>query len=281
MLNRPTLFVVGAGASFSLDFPLGDGLANSISQKLKFNLDWQARIEGDARLFDAMRLATFDLKTSDDELVNQSNEISEGLSLAASIDNYVHTHQTQSLVPIISKLAIGLFILDAENKCALRTRTALKSSRIPDNYWVSSFCKLHFAKSRADRLDEIFKDVAIISFNYDRNIQQAIRIGLASYFRLSPEDATKLASTLRVIHPYGSLGDILVDNNLKYGTGLDANSIFQSSKGIRTFAEGPMSQEFGQQALALLEWAKNIVFLGFGFGQLNMNALGTPDKRNA
>ncbi|MEO6609229.1 MAG: hypothetical protein ABIN69_12255 [Aestuariivirga sp.] len=278
MIKRPTVIVVGAGASFSLEFPLGIGLVTSISQKLKFGRDWQGRIEGDQRLFQSMRLATESLGVSDDELFEQSIEISEGLALAESIDNYVHTHQGNLLVPIISKLAIGLFILDAEYKCDLRTGHSFKSSKIPPQFWVSSFCRLHFTKSISGQLDEIFDNVAIVCFNYDRNIQRSIQIGLANYFRLSDSDATNLTAKLRVFHPYGSLGEILTSNKLPYGTAPTAESIFQSSKGIRTFTEGPMSAKFSTDVSGLLEWAQSIAFLGFGFGRLNMDALGNVPR---
>lgn len=40
MFNRKTLFVIGAGAGFDIDMPVGRNLAEAIYQRTRINLDY-------------------------------------------------------------------------------------------------------------------------------------------------------------------------------------------------------------------------------------------------
>ena len=207
MILENSLLIVGAGASVDLEFPTGSELVNHISQKLQFTLDAFQKVEGDQRLWLAISDECATLGGSQYECFLESIEISQGLWNAESIDNYVHTHRNRKFVPTIAKLAIALFILGAEKQTKLAVNTDFKAHRVPKDYWVSNFCRKHFVGYDTGNLDSIFDRVSVVCFNYDRNIQQAFRIAIANHFRLTDNEATALVSKLRVIHPYGSLGD--------------------------------------------------------------------------
>ena len=284
MLKEPTLFVVGAGASFSLGFPTGVGLVSSISQKLNFSIDAFGKVQGDQRLWHAIELACKETNGKIQEYFKTSREISSGIGLTDSIDRYVDAHSHDPVFSCIAKLAIAFFILDAEshaNDNYYSKVQELKFLNIPPNYWLASFCKLHFANFKRSNLASIFENVAFVSFNYDRCIQNNLAIGLAKHFRLPDVEAIQLVQLAKIIHPYGSLGQVFGGNHshpFPFGSKLSSTTVLAASKGINTFTEGPSGADFKTNMSDLMNWCKNIIFVGFGFASPNLELLGAPDK---
>ena len=283
MIKRKTLFIVGAGASIDLDFPSGAALVSSISQKLNFEVDAFSKVQGDLRLWNAINMLCQENSGNNDDYFRASREISSGIGLTDSIDRFVDAHSHDPIFAGIAKLAIAFFILNAEvnaNEKYYTKNLERKFLNIPQNYWLSSFCRLHFANYRKIDLDTIFDNVAFVSFNYDRCIQHNLTIGLAKHFRLSENEAITLAAKVKIIHPYGSLGNIFNAGNaisFPFGSSLNPSTTLAASKGINTFTEGPNSATFQAEMGELMEWCENIVFVGFGFAEPNLQLLGSPD----
>lgn len=283
MIKEPTLFVVGAGASVSLGFPTGASLVSSISQKLRFDLDAFGKVQGEEILWRAIDLYCKEVGGNIQEYFNAAREISSGIGLTDSIDRYVDSHSHDPTFAAVAKLAIAFFILEAEataNEQYYSRMQELKFLNVPENYWLASFCKLHFANYKRNDLDSIFEKVAFVSFNYDRCIQNNLAIGLAKHFRLTDSEATQLVTKAKIVHPYGSLGDTFGGSNshpFPFGSRLSSTTIVAASKGINTFTEGPNNTNFKLMMRELMDWTKNIVFLGFGFAEPNLRLLGSSD----
>lgn len=66
-----------------------------------------------------------------------------------------------------------------------------------------------FEGTFAIELEDIFRNISFIFFNYDRCIEFYLWIALQDYFNITSQEAAKLVQTkLKIIHPYGSLGPI-------------------------------------------------------------------------
>jgi hypothetical protein len=284
MIKQPTLFVVGAGASIDLGFPLGPELVRSISEKLKFQIDIRNNVDGDQRLWRAIKKRCEENQGNLQDYFNAAEEMSVGLLLAPSIDQYVHNHNSRPIFAEIAKLAISLFILDAEaSKNQWENGKKLKNCAIHEDYWIASFCKLHFPDFDSTNLDNLFENVEFISFNYDRAIAHNLRINVARHFRLEDAEALEVCSGVKIVHPYGSLGLLHSDNmgnNLKYGSAIETQNLISAASNIRTFTEGIRDENTSNTISKMIDKAKIIVFLGFGFIGQNLSVLGTAGQRS-
>ncbi len=92
----------------------------------------------------------------------------------------------------------------------------------------------------------------------------------------------KYLKTLKIIHPYGSLGELSGRDIERNGFGGDQtpHAVVEMSEGIKTFTEGAGSQEREMIRDALHE-AELVIFLGFSFLPLNMEMLIGGEKFSA
>lgn len=282
MLKTRTLFIIGAGASAELNFPTGTELLFHISQKLNFELDSLGNVRGDQRLWSAVERRCQERSGNIQDYLDAAAEIRSGLNLAQSIDNYVHTHANKPIFADLAKLSIALFILAAEETVIRNVpQKPLKAVTSKNDYWLSVFSRHHFAGYKATDLDSLFENVAFISFNYDRCIERNLRICVANYFGLEDERAIEICSKIRIFYPYGSVGRLHPDggtNSLQFGASISPDSLINAANSIRTFTEGVSDPDLSRKLPEILDWAKHIVFLGFGFIDLNMRLLGSADN---
>jgi hypothetical protein len=98
---------------------------------------------------------------------------------------------------------------------------------------------------------------------------------------LPDREAIQLAQTAKIVHPYGSLGEVFATNYgqpFPFGSKLSPTTVLAASKGINTFTEGPNGADFKTNMNELLNWCKSIIFVGFGFASPNLELLGNPDR---
>jgi len=55
-------------------------------------------------------------------------------------------------------------------------------------------------------VDEIFNNVSIVCFNYDRCIEIFLKEALITYYKIDEIKSVDLVGRLNIIHPYGSVG---------------------------------------------------------------------------
>jgi hypothetical protein len=87
MFKRRTLFVVGAGASQEVGFPLGTELAKSIGQRLIRRIDQETRRASfnDSNFYDQLRRFS---QNEVNEYYAAAGRIAAGIRLASSIDDF-------------------------------------------------------------------------------------------------------------------------------------------------------------------------------------------------
>jgi hypothetical protein len=129
---------------------------------------------------------------------------------------------------------------------------------------------------KREDMEQAFKNVTIINFNYDRTLEHFLYSALQSDYDLSEPEARKALATFKVIRPYGVIGGLewQEDGRLPFGEKLhqDHERLFSLAKGIRTYTE-QITGELLQQIQPTMERARLVIFLGFGYHQQNMNLL--------
>jgi len=128
-------------------------------------------------------------------------------------------------------------------------------------------------------VERIFAHVSFVVFNYDRCIEHYFEQAIASHFTLDlPTAATIVREHLRIVHPYGDLGALHgTDANVSFGqeyrpeTHPAGDGIYAMSRRLLTFTESQKAQ--GAQAKDMIHTAERLVFLGFGFGEQNVELL--------
>jgi hypothetical protein len=91
------------------------------------------------------------------------------------------------------------------------------------------------------------------------------------YYDLNLEDAGKVASQVKISHPYGCAG---FD---PYGS-LSPESIIAASKSIRTFTEQDYDKSVLDRVKDEIGASQNVFFLGFGFHEQNVEYLKINHK---
>lgn len=288
MFKNKTVFVVGAGGSFEVGLPIGDGLALNIADKLNFKSGSEG---GDYEIDQAMQMMVGARYTRDMvPWYDASHRISRSMPLALSIDNYLHTHSNDEIVVKIGKLAIARCILEAERNSDLYVgphqqfdfhalhQVYRNKNRYPS--WHNTFFKMLTENVKRDGLENVFENITIITFNYDRCIEHYLVHAFAQFMGMTLDESRALCGTLEIIHPYGKVGDYFGGETFTYfGDSLDRTRLFQISQQIRTFTEQVTEQDTIELMRRRLSAAYNVVFLGFSYGEMNLDLLKARGDR--
>lgn len=284
MFNSKTLFIVGAGASKEAGLPIGNELADIISKLLHFEFDFGRVTKGDVHFINNFISHFRDNQELDAYLV-AGRQISDGIHLANSIDNYIDTHRENAAIQLCGKAAIVYSILNTEMGSIL--------SADPDNFdhlafyrklrdtWYLDFASILFDGRALSDIDSMFDDISIICFNYDRCIEQFLTYALQPLYVIDQNRAEELVAKLKIYHPYGTVGILPTgqrSNGVRFGCnpwGVDAVELASE---IKTYTEQVEDKEVLQGIKGEVASAETLVFLGFAFHPQNMELL-TPDER--
>lgn len=286
MFKAQTLFVLGAGASVEAGFPLGSNLAESLSRDLYFCFEGGRLTKGDPHMYSELEKVARAGTLSRDELFQAARQVSAGVQDAESIDNFVDLHTDKTAIQAIAKIGIAVSIARAErqsqlfsfdkNKGEWQVRNSVAAGmQVPRQTWYQKFFEVATSGVRASDLDHIFDDVRVVCFNYDRSLEQFLLLKIMSLYSVDATTAAQAVRRLRIIRPYGGLGalPLLGDKQgLEYGQFDHHRDYWKIAENIRTYSELPGSDVL----LGLTEttaWAKQIVFLGFGFHRQNLRLL--------
>ena len=196
MIRHKTLFVIGAGAGFDVDMPLGSKLSEVIAEKLNIKFpDYNTQASGDKDIVEALRLRA----KAEDRNVNEYRQagvnVSQGIGYARSIDSYLNAHTGDELVKVCANLAIVHTILHYEEHSALsvdETKSPLDFRGRP-KVMASWFAGLMFLLTEGirknDDLDRIFDSVAFVNFNYDRCLEQFLWMALQQFYLITEDKA--------------------------------------------------------------------------------------------
>ena len=180
---------------------------------------------------------------------------------------------------LCGKLAIVKSILDAEGASKLQNKDRgdhrFDLRALVDTWYVGFFQMLTENVSRDD-VSNVFDNVSIITFNYDRCIERFLVQSLIDYCGISDVEAQALVSKLTIIHPYGKVGALPWQDRaggVPFGSG--STDLLSTSRQIKTFTEGLDDEALLASIHSEVTAAETLVFLGFAFHPSNMTLL-TP-----
>lgn len=273
MFKRQTLFILGAGASAEANLPVGSKLADTISNKLDIRLsdDMKNFGQGDMDLYYHFR-QMYPQEINEYQVAGWT--IRDGIRLSHSIDDFLDLHSNNKRLTRIGKAAIVKSILEAERGSLLyyerhKGERTFDVSRLQATWFVKFMQMLGRGVPR-ENVRQIFDSVAFVVFNYDRCLEHFLLHALPKLYNISENDAYDVVSNLRIIHPYGTVGELDRPSSregLPFGGGgnrLSAHYIHLSDQ-IRTYTEqmtdGSLLSRMSEEVLR----AKCIVFLGFAY----------------
>ncbi|WP_439477818.1 hypothetical protein [Brevundimonas sp.] len=262
MFRHRTVFVIGAGCSKNYKFDVGSELLSNIVKKT-------------AREDEVIASALVRLPGGNIDVKRRLTTFSAGLQSHETIDQYLDFIQNDQLSVALGKIAIARCILEQEHASGLtdeKLRTGVGSFA---HTWVSRLISRILRDLGRGNIAEMFSNLTFICFNYDRIIEQIAYHQIRN--ATNDEGETRAAlSQLRVLHPYGSLGNIPWQggsNVVEFGRGHDEyGAILMASKSIRTFTE-TVESKLGQEINVAINNAEQVCFNGFGYIRQNMTLL--------
>jgi hypothetical protein len=197
--------------------------------------------------------------------------IRDGIAFAQSIDDFLDQHRTNSYLKQYGKAAIVKTILEAERSSKLYFNAyngeAFDPTRFGDT-WFMRFMHMLGRGIPTEDVRQIFDNLAFIVFNYDRCLEWFLTNALQMTYGIPAEMAEGIVGDLRIIHPYGSVGDAPF--------GFDRADYFRLGGDIKTYTEQIAAADVIAQLTAEVERADAIVFLGFAFHSQNLLMLNPP-----
>lgn len=284
-MERNTVYVVGAGASFEVGLPIGSALKNEIANTLRMKFEYGSFKEGNYDLYQTLRRhAKNNVETN--EYLKAALRIRNNMPLATSIDNFIDSERGNEKLALCGKIGIVDSILKAEKRSKLYfsrqsdTQTIKFSSL--EKTWYLPFFRALTENCRTVDLSERFSTITLIIFNYDRCIEHFLFHALKSYYNLQDADVVPIINCLTVIHPYGTVGalewqDRSSSTIMEFGGEIQTHHIIEYASRIRTFTEGAHS-EIMSTLQEKMKNAKRLVYLGFAFHHLNMKLLSSTNS---
>ncbi len=287
MLRSKTVFVLGAGASKEANLPIGSELRKIIAKRLEFKFDTSDHLQGsgDRKLFEMLNSK---YRNEINNYLKACRVIRDGIIHADSIDDFIDDHKNNEYVVVCGKLAIFSSILEAERNSKLYYKDTHIDNTINFNdiedTWYSKFFKLIAKNISNDKIQDIFKNISVISFNYDRCLEHYLVHATASKYAISLNDAEELVKKLTIYHPYGVIGEYFNNTGkprVKFGEyTYNSFSIDSIISNIKTYTE---EVEQGYELINIQNGLKEsdvIVFLGMAYHPQNMSLLenGFPKR---
>lgn len=295
MLKDKTLLVIGAGASAEFGLPIGFELAERISKRLYFRFDFGRLEQGDERFLDSLRRGFRDSDTLNEHL-KLAREISDGIYLTSSIDNYIDTHRHDGRVGRLGKACIVQEILAAERSSNLfvdrsKSRDPLnfRDLRIPKHIdgdgnkepWLVQLVRILIERVPLEMVGDVLNDLMIVSFNYDRCISYCLAQALSQVYHIDEASSKKIVDKLAIVYPYGTITqqpDQTPLSSIEFGAAPSYLDIVTLGSQIKTYTDQMQDEAILGRIAEFVSRAKTLVFLGFAYHPQNMEIL---NLRNA
>ncbi|MDR3626838.1 MAG: SIR2 family protein [Ignavibacteriaceae bacterium] len=275
MIKQNTVFILGAGASAPYNFPTG------------YNLNW--------KIIDNFRSRMTKIAHGKNPYMvdNLDKEIAVFLDQfkgtpQTSIDLFLNRHRSIPFFSELGKKAIILSLLDSEKESLVYFTRRNNAG----NWYSSIFQYMLNGLENPDSYKQFGDNkITFITFNYDRSLEYYLHYSLSKNFSETLKDENKEAykeviNKINIIHVYGQLGPLPWQNkmsaspisstrieSLGYGeTTIDYDYLNLLTEYIQTIPER-ISIPKGDPIWEALAYAEHIFFLGFSFGEENMNML--------
>lgn len=282
MLRSKTVFVLGAGASAEVGLPIGAGLLSDIAGRLDIRFDVVRQVSGDFLIENALRQAVAREEFSD--FVQSAWRVVDAAKQARSID-YIVDAAEDSKLELVAKIGIARSIQFAEKKSEF---FAVPQDR-PDAFYPERFRDTWYNRLvvamcegvRRTNFERAFENLAFISFNYDRCIENYLPRAVANYFGVPIQDVLEEFKKVPFHRPYGVAGEVRWGQaGGVEGFGRDAGpaDLLESARRIRTFTEQNLDQQDLNQTRKTLKESSKIVLLGTAFHDQNLEVMSFDSR---
>ncbi len=297
MINVPTLFILGAGASADYGFPTGEQLWRILAGQQVLSPLWISGSESRfGTEYEQKQLSYFqsELKKSQLSPVDRFAEMMDKRN----------SPNSKELIRFW-RLAVAQVILTSESRHAHSFENVSYNEKLvldpvePNARTISAtpwFSELFTKMARGITDPEEFfsaNKVQFWTFNYDRLLEQMFFYSIRATFELSDEKADAIVKSAKIWHIHGTFGEFYgcdqstldsiniaaLRNRVPYGF-LNGRAIKIAADGIH-FAHEPVDEERRESLWE--EWFKMavrngekqgiIAFLGFGFDQNNLTKM--------
>jgi hypothetical protein len=232
MLNRRTVFIVGAGASAECGLPTGAKLKDLI----RVGTDFRFGQSGSDDLLEILRhrYPNADIK----KYVTGGQKLSSSIGTFPSIDEALHWWSSHQEIVELGTLAIAHYILDAESRSSLAAKGGAVNLKDSERTWLATFMSMALSGLKQDAVSHAFENTTIINFNYDRTVEHYLYWALQQ-LGISTTEAAESVARLKIIRPYGSIGQLEWQGRSGLSFGGNNNPIVASeiANNIRTFTE--------------------------------------------
>lgn len=274
MFNRKTLFIIGAGAGFDIDLPVGRKLAEEISNRTQIVIDHGHL----AKSTSDMDLALSFFERGDpnaNEYAKAFRLIRDGVLLANSIDDFLNIHEGTPEIVTVGKAAIVRSILYAERHSKIYVDPSnvfnkMDVRNIRDS-WLVKFMQVLGPGRKVPDVEHALDDVSFINFNYDRCLEYFLRHALQLMYGIEASKAAEIVGRATIVHPYGWVGPL---ERVPFGGNDNSRSDYRElSKAIKTYTEQIEEESTVFNMHEEIRRAECIVFLGFAYHKQNMKLL--------
>jgi len=255
MIETPTVFILGAGASMPFRFPSGTELITQIANSCHNPMSIQNKL-------------LLNMNHTSEEIQNFITSLSN--SFLPSVDLFLE-HNPQYIS--IGKKAIALTLLPEE-------RTA--SLRVNNGDWLG-YLYTHYLFGPLDTISK--NKISFITLNYDRSVEQFLYTALTNSFtQETHEDIIKQINKIPIIHVYGTLGklDWQTPGGISYDYQINEGErtqkhVMNAAATIKILSEKSGYEKNFRKANTIIDKATRVYLLGFGFHPENVNRLKLID----
>ena len=254
MIEQPTVFILGAGASIPYGLPSGPELRSIICDAAGGSNRSLPTVLSAALQVDPGSVVTFATAFSKSGMV--------------SIDAFL-TRRPQ--FADVGKLCI------AASLCQRESAGRVSSFGYEDHWYELLWEALtRDAMTVADLRQNL---VQFYTFNYDRSLEYFLFEAIKNTFGASDEDALTAVRSIGITHLYGCLGEFAPtygENCRPYNAGGTTGDIQIAAKNIRIIPEAREDDAGFYRARESVAHSRRLCILGFGFDPLNVARLKLP-----
>ena len=266
MIDTPTTFILGAGASKPYGYPTG------------FGLRWDIILHFERQLKQILLESRTSSTISQPDLF-QAKEFVEEFhhSNIFSIDKYLSLNPRYSH---IGKIAIAISILEAEKKSFYSKHL---NKEFNSNDWYSLlFNRMIDSLTKPEDYTKFAENkVSFITFNYDRSLDHFLYEKFIysfgekknEYESFLQEPNNKIIP-FKIIHVYGQIEKLHWHGGMRFKPKPFIKGFEQMASNLRVIGE--RSDEVKHDIAEILKNSKRIFFLGFGYADENLNAINFP-----
>lgn len=262
MIDEPTVFILGAGASIPYGFPSGKNLRKSICNDF-------------CRRYKAYLKKTENSNNRATRLLDEAEKFVGRFSSSSnkSIDLFL-SRNTEFLE--VGKRAILLNILDAEQNSKFHENT--KNSNL--DWYSYLFDQMTDELIKPDNFHISKNKISFITFNYDRSLEHFLFNSFSNSFgEIELDSKIDEFKKIPVHHLYGKIADLEwqnPDEYLLYGQKTDEVYIDNFINNIQVIYENREQGKI-ESIIEIIMNAKHVYFLGFGYAKENLQLLSLPE----